>query len=163
MSTTINGTNSSSSTSSATSGSQITTVVNTTMGKDDFLKLLITELKNQDPLEPVDNKEFISQMAQFSSLEQMNNVAASIENLNTSMANFSQQTSLTQGASLIGKWVSGLDKDGVTTIEGTVESVKWTTAGDPTLQIKKANGDSAELELIWVTQIYDKQPVSAGT
>lgn len=45
------------------------------LGKDEFLKILIVQLQNQDPLNPMDDKEFIAQMAQFTALEQMQNVA----------------------------------------------------------------------------------------
>ena len=50
------------------------TVPNDHLGKDAFLKLMITQLRYQDPLEPMDNKDSIAQMAQFSSLEQMQNL-----------------------------------------------------------------------------------------
>jgi flagellar basal-body rod modification protein FlgD len=47
---------------------------NDAMGKDAFLQLLVNQIRNQDPLNPVDDKEFLAQMAQFSSLEQMQNL-----------------------------------------------------------------------------------------
>ena len=52
------------------------------MGKDDFMKLLITQLQNQDPTAPVDDKEFIAQLAQFSSLEQMQEMNGTITKMN---------------------------------------------------------------------------------
>jgi hypothetical protein len=48
--------------------------VDNDLGKDAFLKLLITQLQHQDPLEPMDDQDFIAQIAQFSSLEQMQNL-----------------------------------------------------------------------------------------
>lgn len=49
------------------------------MGKDTFLKLLVNQLSNQDPLNPVDDKEFLAQMAQFSTLEQIQNLNETME------------------------------------------------------------------------------------
>src|SRR5690625_955114 len=51
------------------------------LGKDDFLQLLVTQLTHQDPLDPVADQEFIAQLAQFSALEQMQNVSKGIEQL----------------------------------------------------------------------------------
>jgi len=62
-----------------------------TLGKDDFLRLLVTQLANQDPLEPMDDQQFVAQMAQFSQLEQLTNMNESIvasldQNLMTTQA-----------------------------------------------------------------------------
>ena len=58
-----------------------TRVASDELGKDDFLKLLITQLTHQDPTEPMDDREFIAQMAQFSTLEQMTNLSAEFQRL----------------------------------------------------------------------------------
>ena len=73
------------------------------MGKDDFLNLMIAQLKNQDPLEPMDGSDYSAQLAQFSSLEQLQNINNS---LNTSIdANYllAQSVNNTMTAVLIGK------------------------------------------------------------
>lgn len=73
------------------------TTGNNTLGKDAFLKLLVTQLKNQDPISPMDNSEFISQMATFSQLEQIMSINEEIEELietNKTQQMFSYQSLL---------------------------------------------------------------------
>ncbi|MGE7089890.1 flagellar hook assembly protein FlgD [Lysinibacillus sp. NPDC048646] len=74
---------------------------NSELGKDAFLQLLITQLQHQDPTNPMDDREFIAQMAQFSSLEQMQNMTKAIESLLLSQ----QQTQLMNYTTFVGKEV----------------------------------------------------------
>lgn len=77
-------------------------VANKSLGKDQFLQLLVTQLRNQDPLNPMDSQAFVSQLAQFSSLEQLTNTNTKLESLLTYQS--SLQNTLMSG--LIGKDVS---------------------------------------------------------
>ena len=87
-----------------------------TMGKDEFLKLFTNQLKNQDPMKPMDSSAFTAQLAQFSSLEQLFNINKGLEQL------LSFQSSLNNGmvAGFIGKTV--VAQDGVT---GKVKGVSF--------------------------------------
>ena len=89
------------------------------LGKDDFLKILVAQLSNQDPMKPMQDTEFIGQMAQFSSLEQMTN-------MNTSMTKFFDrqlQDSMTDYAHLIGKSVQWQENNDVSS--GKVQAVLY--------------------------------------
>lgn len=76
-----------------------------TLGKDDFLKLMIQQLKNQDPLNPLDGTEYASQLAQFSSLEQLANLNSSITKSMDVNYLLTQSINNTMVANLIGKEV----------------------------------------------------------
>jgi flagellar basal-body rod modification protein FlgD len=95
-----------------------------TLGKDDFLKILMTQLQNQDPLNPMQDQDFIAQMATFSSLEQMTNLNSSMD----SFIKFAEQNQFMQASSMIGKTVTYLDDQNN---EGTapVKSVSFKDGG----------------------------------
>ncbi len=101
----------------ASSSSSPATEATNGLGKDDFLKLLVGQLRNQDPLNPVGDQEFMSQMAAFSTLEQVSNLATTSEQMNQTVA-------ANQSLSLIGREVSYTKEDG-STGEGTVEKVSF--------------------------------------
>ena len=77
------------------------------MGKEDFLTLLVTQLQNQDPLNPAEPTEFTAQLAQFSSLEQLFNLNESMEQMATSVGDSQKLSAL----SMIGKEVTYADSD----------------------------------------------------
>jgi flagellar basal-body rod modification protein FlgD len=64
----------------------------TRLGQDAFLKLLTTQLANQDPLKPQDNGEFIAQLAQFSSLEKLTSIETSMKDLSAAFAKLAGTT-----------------------------------------------------------------------
>ncbi len=71
---------SSSSSSSSSASNAITTAAGGAMGKDQFVQLLVSEMKNQDPLNPMDGKDLAAQLAQFSSVEQLMNINTKLDN-----------------------------------------------------------------------------------
>lgn len=91
-----------------------TKVAQQSLDKDDFMKILITQLQHQDPSEPMEDKEFIAQMAQFSSLEQMTNMSSQFTELSATLKG-------AQALSLIGREVEIVQ--GESLVSGTVEAV----------------------------------------
>lgn len=92
------------------------------LGKDDFLKLLVTQLTYQDPINPVGDQEFIAQLAQFSALEQMHNVATQIERLADAQL---LTGGMGQAASMLGRTAVLFDADIGATVEGVIEAVRF--------------------------------------
>jgi flagellar basal-body rod modification protein FlgD len=126
-------------TSDTSSTSGLATSSTDQMNKDMFLKLMVTQLKNQDPMNPTDSSQFLAQTAQFTSLEKLEAVAQQSAQALTAQMAF--------GASgLVGRSVSYTDATGAET-KGTVASVRFTSTG-PLLGI----GD-AEIELGKVTKV----------
>ncbi len=91
-------------------------VAKSTLGQNDFLKLLSVQLANQDPLSPVDNADFMAQMAQFSSLEQATQ-------LTTQMTAMRNDTQFQAANSLLGREVAYENLDGET-VTGVVNGVE---------------------------------------
>jgi flagellar basal-body rod modification protein FlgD len=97
----------------------------------DYMNLLITQLQNQNPLEPLDNNEMASQLAQFSQLQQL-------ESMNESFAKVLATTELTYANSLIGKEVSFMLEDGMGATDitsGIVEQVYNNVDGEIYLRV----------------------------
>lgn len=99
----------------------------------DFLNLLIMQLKNQDPIEPVDNSEFLGQMAQFSNLEMMNNMSNSLSDLTA-------VEKMVEARQLIGSQVDYVDEVTEATLSGVVTAVV-TVGNSPMLVIDGSQVD----------------------
>lgn len=122
------------------------------LDKQAFMELLVAQLEHQDPLEPMNNENFIAQLASFSSLEElesMNSNIVAMITLNQSNALLSQ---LTQGSALIGKEVSWLDPVTGVTSQGKVESVKI-EQGYAVLNLEGKN-----VPLVHVTEVLGDAP-----
>lgn len=111
------------------------TTKDTTLGKDDFLKILVTQLRNQDPSQPLQDREFIAQMAQFSSVEQLMNMSEEMTKLRQNLGSASSMIGMTV------EW-NGLSETGVgTTFSGIVEAitikdgVQYAKVGDRTVKV----------------------------
>ena len=117
------------------------------LGKDQFLRLLVDQLKNQDPLEPAKNEDMLAQLAQFSSLEEMQELNDNIVGLAVLQQSNALLEQLTSSSALIGREVQYVDPTTQAERWGTVESVRIED-GVAVLQI-----DGASVPLANVQQI----------
>ncbi len=129
---------------------------NTIMGKDDFLKLLVTQLKYQDPLSPMEGTEFASQLAQFSSLEQLTNLNDSVRLSIEGNYVLSQSINNTLTATLIGKRVK---LAGATIVKNGQDNVQLgytlpASASSIEVNIKDENGN--------IVRTFDSPPSKTG-
>jgi len=122
---------------------------NNTINQNDFIKLFLSQLQFQDPLEPVDNREFLAQLAQFSNLEQTRQTSQNTEGLLV-------MNSSAQALGLLGKTVDVVGSSGTTTT-GKVIAVKFTNAG-PQLSVHPAAGDDLiEIALSQISQVFPSE------
>ncbi|HYD61589.1 MAG TPA: flagellar hook capping FlgD N-terminal domain-containing protein [Noviherbaspirillum sp.] len=124
------------STSAASTASQVSSI-----GLQDFLKILTSQLSNQDPLKPLDNQEFIAQVAQFSALEQSRQLNQKIDQLLAVQ-------SATQSVGMLGKTVDVSSSSG--TVSGQVTALKF-SGGEPFLSVLTTAG--ALLEGVSLSQV----------
>lgn len=114
----------------STLGATSVGLTQSTLSQDDFIKLFLTQLTFQDPLEPVDNREFLAQMAQFANLEQ-----ARVTNENTE--NLVAMNATSQSLGLLGRQVA-VDSNG-TAVLGAVTSISFSSTG-PLITITRSDG-----------------------
>ncbi len=108
------------------------------LGKDDFLKLLITQLSNQDPTSPMEDTEFIAQMAQFSSLEQLTNMNQEFAKMNAMLVS-------SQAVNTIGKTVD--ISLGGTQTTGVVEAVTY--GENPQVRVNNVYYDMKQISAVY--------------
>ncbi len=156
----------------ATGTAQPATSKPTVLGKDDFLNLLITQLQNQDPLNPTDSTEFTAQLAQFSSLEQLNNVNTNLEQLQ----NFQASANNSQVVSLLGKEITtngnflqltdggpvGFDLS-LSGDAATVVSSVYDSSGGFVKSFESQNMAAGQHTLFWDGTGKDGNPVADGS
>lgn len=102
------------------------------VGKDQFLKLFLTQLQNQNPLEPMQDRDFLMQLAQFTQVENTEEVARALQNLQT-------LAQATQATTLLGKRVVALRAGDSAPVEGVVSAVRFASDG---VWLKVGNDDA---------------------
>ena len=140
------------------------TKVNNDLDKNAFLKLLITQLENQDPMDPQDNSEFVAEMAQFSSLEQMTNMNESLTKINTLVSNMDTSVLVGQLSGMIGKgveWtntIESADEEGkpVVTTENLSGVISGVTMADGVTKIIVQSGSQQHtVDIADISHVYE--------
>jgi len=127
------------------------------LDRDAFMQLLVTQMQNQDPLEPQGNEEFIAQLASFSSLEQMEQMNENLTSLALLQQSNALLSQLSESSSLIGKQVNWNDTETGTSGTGVVESVRLQDG----LTFLKIDGQ--DVPLFTVTDVLGAPPAGADT
>ena len=109
------------------------------LGSEDFFRLLITQLTNQDPLEPTGNEELLRQISSIREIELSTALTRSLEQL-------SGQQRISSASGLIGQFVTALGNDGASVVQGMVRGVRFDAAGQTLLQL--ADGTELPLERV---------------
>lgn len=112
---------------------QETSAVQTSLGQEEFLKILLSQLQYQDPLKPLDNQQFLAQLAQFSTLAQTSQLNDRIDTLLNIQ-------SATQSVGLIGRTVEVQSTVGDTAAVGVVSSLNFAN-GQLAINVKQADGE----------------------
>ena len=144
MSTTAVGSSSSSSSSSPTGASS-----KMNLKTEDFIKLMVTQLQNQDPMEPAKNQELLAQMSQIGQLQ-------TSEKLQGTLSQFGFQSQLASAGSLIGKSVTGMDAS-KNDVDGIVTGIR---VEDDTVNLELDNGKTLPLGNV---ETIEGTPVKAST
>lgn len=131
----------------STSSQNTTSTTASQLGKDDFLKLLVAQLQNQDPLSPVDNTAYVAQLAQFSSLEQLQSLNSTMSSLVTLQQSNLDTNSLLFAVNTLGKDVEATDPDTNTAYSGTVSGYQ---IKDSTIYFTV---DGAEIPASWISGV----------
>ena len=108
----------------AVAGNSQNVIQGNTIGKDDFFKMLLAQIQNQDPLNPMDGTDFATQLAQFSSLERLGDLNAQMETINLYQASINNAQSL----NLIGREVMAIGD--VVNVEGESTHLTYNLSGD---------------------------------
>lgn len=138
-----------------------TSGIGSEINMDSFLTLFVTQLQNQNPLDPTDNSEFMSQLAQFTSLEQEQQQTAYLANMNSIGAASLQLDQLTMASTFIGKTIKySSDENGTNdeTLTGTVEGVKLEKDGTVSFIV-----DGKSVPISYLIEVEDTSTSNAST